>query len=153
MLGDLPPSLELSDEALEDLLSIVVANAVEAISEKGEIRISAKHATGEKFMMLTVEDTGQGMDTAVLQRVFEPFFSTKNLDRVNGVSIQGNGLGLWNAYHTLNLLGGDIRIESQKGRGTLVRMLVPIASMDSPSTPRELENAETSESIAPSRAG
>jgi signal transduction histidine kinase len=127
MLGELPPSLEVGETGLEDLLLAVVRNAVEAIPHTGEVRIGARHAPGEKFLMLSVEDTGHGMDAEVLQRAFEPFFSTKNLDRVNGVSIQGNGLGLWTVYHTLHLLGGEIRIESQKGKGTLVHMLVPVA--------------------------
>ena len=126
-LGELPPQLAVDDRTLQGLLSIVVTNAVEAIATTGEVRITAQHGAGDEFLMLTVSDTGEGMDPVVLQRVFEPFFSTKNLDRVGGVSIQGNGLGLWNAYHMLKLLGGDIRISSEKGRGTEVLMLVPVA--------------------------
>jgi signal transduction histidine kinase len=70
------------------------------------------------------------MDEQSLQRVFEPFYTTKNLDVVNGVSIEGDGLGLWNTYHILKVAGGDIQLTSVPGMGTTVTLRLPV----SPST-------------------
>jgi signal transduction histidine kinase len=67
---------------------------------------------------LTVRDTGEGMDEETLARVFEPYFSTKGRGR-------GTGLGLAAVYGTVQDSGGDIRIESSRGAGTIVRILLP----------------------------
>ena len=67
---------------------------------------------------MTVRDTGVGMDEEALGRVFEPYFSTKS---------SGTGLGLPIARRNVELSGGTIEVESQKGQGTTVTVRLPVA--------------------------
>ena len=70
-------------------------------------------------VVLTVADTGVGMDQEALERAFEPYFSTK---------ATGTGLGLPIARRNVELNGGRISVESARGRGTTVTVKLPIAS-------------------------
>ena len=72
----------------------------------------------DQFVTLRIEDNGIGMDEEALARVFEPYFSTKTT---------GTGLGLPIARRNIELNGGTIEIESTRGRGTLVRIRLPLA--------------------------
>ncbi len=74
-------------------------------------------ATGS-LLLITVEDTGEGMDESVRERVFEPFFTTKPPGK-------GTGMGLAAAYGTVASHDGRIEIASQMGRGTTVSVVLP----------------------------
>jgi signal transduction histidine kinase len=65
--------------------------------------------------------------------VYEPFFTTKNLDRANRVATDGSGLGLWNVYQAVQLVGGEIKIQSRVGEGTVVDLVLPAAKTVDPS--------------------
>ncbi len=124
MPQNLPP-IAMNPVNLMDVVANVVSNAVDAISGIGRITICAEARSGA--VILRVTDDGAGMDAAVLEKVFDPFFSTKNLDQQNNVSVEGNGLGLWNVYTLLNMYGGEITIASIPGQGTEVVMRLPAA--------------------------
>lgn len=70
------------------------------------------------YMSLSVEDSGEGMDEAVMGRVFEPYFTTRGLGR-------GSGLGLATVHGIVEQHGGTIRVESQVGKGTRFRIYFP----------------------------
>lgn len=74
-------------------------------------------APGE-FVMVAVTDTGHGIPAEIRDRVFEPFFTTKGVG-------QGTGLGLSMVYGFARQTGGTVRIESEEGRGTVVRLFLP----------------------------
>ncbi len=90
----------------------------------GDIRIeSAERASEESpapgnYVQISVTDTGIGMPPEVLERVFEPFFSTKQMGR-------GTGLGLSQVYGFVRQSAGFVQIESSPGNGTAVRLLMP----------------------------
>ena len=95
-------------------LANVVENALHAMPGKGSLRLSSRVDDG--WVMIRVEDTGIGMDTDALARVFEPYFSTKTT---------GTGLGLPIALRNIELSGGHVSVESEKGRGTAVTIKLP----------------------------
>jgi signal transduction histidine kinase len=97
-------------------LANVVENALHAMPGDGSLVIDATVDGG--FVALEVRDSGGGMDEDALARVFEPYFSTKTT---------GTGLGLPIARRNVELNGGTIEIESTRGRGTLVRIRLPLA--------------------------
>ncbi len=105
----------LGDEAkLRTAFRNLVANAIEAIRDKGEITIAVRRA--EPSWRVTVRDTGTGMTRTVLDKIFEPYFSTKDA---------GTGLGLPITRKIVEDHGGMVRVESAPGKGTTVVVELP----------------------------
>jgi PAS domain S-box-containing protein len=105
--------------ALTEVMTNLILNAIDAMPYGGRLTI----ATGQgqrQSVVITVTDTGVGMQEAVRRRIFEPFFSTK------GES--GSGLGLAMVFSIVKRHGGDIRVDSQPGRGTRFTMTFPSAA-------------------------
>ncbi|MFT3868135.1 MAG: ATP-binding protein [Nibricoccus sp.] len=122
------------------------ANAGHAIGSRGGefvIRI-ANFQSGEvlpgatqpmpfgEYVCIEISDTGCGMSREVLARIFDPFFSTKPIN-------EGTGLGLAVVHGIVSDHGGTIRVESEPGRGTTFRILLPAAQQDAP-TPASHHN-------------
>jgi signal transduction histidine kinase len=99
----------------------VLANACDAIEGPGNIWLSA-HADAEA-VTLAIRDDGIGMSDDVRQRIFEPFFTTKDVG-------EGTGLGLAISYNVVAQHGGRIDVESAPGRGTTIRIVLPLAAPD-----------------------
>jgi signal transduction histidine kinase len=97
-------------------LANIVENALHAMPATGSLRVTSRVEDGA--VAIRVEDSGFGMDEEALGRVFEPYFSTKTT---------GTGLGLPIARRNIELSGGSIAVESEKGRGTAVTMRLPTA--------------------------
>jgi signal transduction histidine kinase len=98
-------------------LSNVVENALHAMPGNGTLTIDAIVDPSE--VSLVVTDTGVGMDQEALERVFEPYFSTKTT---------GTGLGLPIARRNIELNGGSIGVRSVKGEGTTVTVRLPVVT-------------------------
>jgi signal transduction histidine kinase len=114
--ADLP--LVLVDRTLVmRALANVVENALHAMPGSGRLMLTSAVEPG--FVILEVSDTGVGMDPGALDRVFEPYFSTKTT---------GTGLGLPIARRNIELNGGTIEVGSEKGRGTTVTIRLPVAA-------------------------
>ncbi|PIT02097.1 ATPase [Bradyrhizobium nitroreducens] len=77
------------------------------------------------FVMVAVGDTGHGIPADIRERVFEPFFTTKGVGR-------GTGLGLSMVYGFAKQTGGSVAIESEEGRGTVMRLLLPRSKGEAP---------------------
>jgi signal transduction histidine kinase len=105
-------------------LSNVIENALHAMPGAGSLTIDAGEEAGSasRVVRLAITDTGIGMDPDALSRLFEPYFSTK---------ATGTGLGLAIAKRNIELNGGTIRVESEKGKGTTVILLLPAATAGS----------------------
>jgi PAS domain S-box-containing protein len=140
---------------LESALLNLAINARDAMPEGGTLTIASADRTltwadlsdqpdaapGD-YIELAVTDTGTGIDPDILPRVFEPFFTTKPIGH-------GTGLGLSQVYGFVRQSGGFVRIESQLGRGTAIRLFIPRdrGEHTEPQAPRRPPIAAT---IAPS---
>jgi CheY-like chemotaxis protein len=105
--------------ALTELMTNLLLNALDAMPDGGTLTVSTRGEAG-RHVVLTVTDTGIGMPEAVRRRIFEPFFSTKGEG--------GSGLGLSMVYAIVRRHGGDIRVDSEPGRGATFTLTFPVAS-------------------------
>ncbi len=107
---------------IEQVLMNLCLNSRDAMQGGGEITISTHNvkasARSGEFVELRVCDTGHGMSTEVKERIFEPFFSTKERDK-------GSGLGLSSVYGIMQDCGGEIVVESEVNKGTTFRLTFP----------------------------
>jgi PAS domain S-box-containing protein len=123
------PSIKADANQLETALLNLTVNSRDAMPEGGTIKISARLVTTPPMMgrkalnseciVLTVRDTGEGMDPDTLSRALEPFFTTKGIGK-------GTGLGLSMVHGITEQIGGRLRIESHKGKGTSVELWLPL---------------------------
>ncbi|MGQ9369198.1 response regulator [Azospirillum sp. ST 5-10] len=102
---------------------VVITTANLTIGGDGDDPDSFPEASPGDYVSFSVVDSGEGMPPDVRERAFEPFFTTKPLGR-------GTGLGLSIIYGFVKQSGGAIRIDSQEGRGTTVRVALPRAAAD-----------------------
>jgi len=118
----LDPAIAMTDaHQLEAAILNLVVNARDAMPDGGEIAIETKRAVGDSLVSIVVSDNGDGMEMDVLAKAFDPFFTTKPIG-------EGTGLGLSMVHGFANQSGGDVRIMSTPGRGTIVTLLLPAAS-------------------------
>lgn len=130
-LGEHLPKILVDKTQLNQALLNLCVNARDAMPHGGSITISSslvegnalrEHLAGadkERYLHLSVSDTGSGMDKETLSRIFEPFFTTKSPDR-------GTGLGLAVVYGIMKSHKGLIDVESEPGRGTAFHLYFPI---------------------------
>lgn len=127
--ADLPPAMADPNQLEMALLNLSV-NARDAMPSGGTLRIAATaesvgHGHRSKlapgvYVLLSVADTGTGMDQATLARSVEPFFSTKGVGK-------GTGLGLSMVHGLASQLGGALTLQSREGEGTTVELWLPLS--------------------------
>ena len=128
---------------MQMVLSAVMENAAEAIDGEGKIRIVTRDAEIDDdfaranpelkpgtYACLTIEDDGKGMDEESKGKIFDPFFTTK---------FQGRGLGMAAVYGIVRNHGGWISVDSELGKGTMVRIYLPVVEPEE----KEVEEPKT----------
>ncbi|MEW6220788.1 MAG: PAS domain S-box protein [Thermodesulfobacteriota bacterium] len=124
--------VEVDRHQMEQVLLNLFLNAWQAMPAGGRLTLTTANRLLDegavsllgrppgRYIELAVTDTGIGMDEATRQRVFDPFFTTREKER-------GTGLGLASAYAIITNHGGLISVDSQPGQGTTFRILLPAA--------------------------
>ena len=120
---------------LEQVVLNLLSNARDAVDERAEMegvgydkQVRVRTRGENDAVVVEVEDNGVGMDEAIQQRLFEPFFSTKDADR-------GTGLGLSIIFAIVHNHDGEITVESEQGVGTTFRVMLPAVERGLPPVP------------------
>ncbi|TAJ22473.1 MAG: PAS domain-containing hybrid sensor histidine kinase/response regulator [Nitrospirae bacterium] len=135
-LDPVPGHIKADPSQVEQIIMNLVVNARDAMPQGGKlslktahVEINAPHVNGlvvepGSYVLLTVTDSGHGMDAETESRIFEPFFTTKGPGK-------GTGLGLANVSGIMKQLGGHIRVQSERGRGSTFTIYFPKADANS----------------------
>jgi len=118
-LGSEIPNIFLDLSLIQQVFVNILMNAVAAIEENGVITILSHMSQDKKRVKIEIVDTGCGIPPDDMEKVFEPFFSTKG---------NGTGLGLALSYGIIKKHQGDIQIFSEPGRGTRLTIEIPVES-------------------------
>jgi signal transduction histidine kinase len=121
--------INASPDQIEQVILNLAINSRDAMPEGGSLTISTENVEFKeseiklkpwvkpgKYVLIKVSDTGKGIPEEIIDRIFEPFFSTKE---------KGSGLGLSIVYGIVRQSGGHINVESKLGEGTTFRIFIP----------------------------
>ncbi len=127
---DFDPDMQIAGDfrRLQQIMINLVSNAIK-FTDAGEVAINIGVETsnvGDSILSVSVSDTGIGMSKEASERLFTPFGS---ITRETGSHGQGSGLGLTISKQLIDLMGGEIKIESEPGNGTTVWVTVPVTRM------------------------
>ena len=123
-------AIKVDQGQIEQVLLNLYVNAADAMPNGGDLFLKTTNATHKdmtgkpckvnpgNYVLLTVGDTGLGMDKKTMKRIFDPFFTTKGLSK-------GTGLGLSSAYGIIKAHSGYIDVDSEKGYGTTFKIYLP----------------------------
>lgn len=155
---DYDDSLDMVDAdqtQMEQVFVNLLINASQAMPDHGEIFIETKNftigrnhkypfeITPGSYVKATVTDTGTGMDNNIMKRIFDPFFSTKEIG-----DQKGRGLGLSTVYGIVKNHGGFILVDSKKGKGSSFHVCLPASAQS-----RTKEIIEDVNGIQPAQTG
>ena len=125
VIADVPPDLPpicADPQRLQEALYNLLDNAVKYSPEHGEIRLTARQR--DEWIVLSVRDNGIGIGKEDLPRIFERFYRADKARTAE--NIRGTGLGLAIVKHVAQLHGGRVEAESEIGKGTTIRVLLPM---------------------------
>jgi len=115
------PQLIGDSQAMEQVILNILKNAVDALDGRtqGEIEISVRTDQAANSLVVEFKDNGPGVSAEIIQRLFEPFFSTKPPGK-------GTGLGLALCNRVIQDHHGEILVSSESGRGATVKIRLPV---------------------------
>ncbi|WP_432822071.1 ATP-binding protein [Trichloromonas sp.] len=121
---ELPP-VWADEKQIQQVLFNVMINGVQAMKDGGTLTVetSLVERGGQKYGRILVSDTGKGIPREQLEKIFIPFFTTKN---------QGTGLGLAICRRLMEQQGGTIQVDSQHGEGTVFEIELPVVAGEAP---------------------
>jgi signal transduction histidine kinase/ActR/RegA family two-component response regulator len=132
-LGPGPWLSRLDPAQFEAAILNLALNARDAMEQGGTLTvataITTEDAPASQGVLVTVTDTGTGMAAETMERIFEPFYTTKEVGK-------GSGLGLAQVWGFVTQTGGRVGVESELGRGTRFTLLLPLTETDQPAAPK-----------------
>lgn len=122
---DSSPTVEGNFANLGQVFINVIRNALQALPEgRGKVILTTSRRPESGTVVIECRDTGAGIPAAQLKDIFKPFFTTKTVGR-------GTGLGLYLSHEIIRRHGGEIRVASEQGRGTTVKVELPLERRES----------------------
>ena len=131
-LGSPLKAINADPVQMEQILLNLGSNAADAMRDGGRLILETRNTSLDEefcrqhlgarpgnYVLLTVADSGQGMDRETVQHIFEPFFTTKEIGK-------GTGLGLASVYGIVKSHGGYVLCESEVGQGTIFKIYLPV---------------------------
>lgn len=113
------PLVKAKNRDIQQIFLNILINSLQAIENQGVIEIKSCYNKEEETLSVTISDNGIGIEPGIIDKLFEPYFTTKN---------DGTGLGLFIAKQVLNKYGGIIKISSTKNTGTLCEIRLPMTA-------------------------
>jgi len=121
---DIKVEIEIKDDvvvyvnvdSLKHILINVISNAIQAMPKGGSLEITARPTRNKKWVEIKITDTGHGIGKEDMEKIFDPYFTTKE---------KGIGLGLWITKNEVEGNGGRIKVESQPGKHTTFTIVLP----------------------------
>jgi len=141
------PLISTDPSQMYQVILNLCTNAVQSMTDGGELRIKLnrpklgeyfheKKQDAEEFLCLSVQDHGCGMEAKTLERIYEPFFTTKDKGKQ-----RGTGLGLSIVSSIIQQHGGHIEVESDPGIGTIFRIYLPVLKEETTLPPEKPESS------------
>ncbi|MCK5916250.1 MAG: transporter substrate-binding domain-containing protein, partial [Deltaproteobacteria bacterium] len=116
--SSVPTPVNAVEDQLKQVLLNLLRNAIEAMPVAGGL-ITVATGRDEEFVSVTIHDNGSGISAEHLGQIFEPFFTTKS-------EVKGTGLGLSVSYNIIKSHGGELRVQSEPGKGTTFTLILPV---------------------------
>jgi GAF domain-containing protein len=118
------PLITVERSSLLDTMTSIIKNGMEAIADQGTITIETYllKRDEKEFVEIRVSDTGEGIPSSELSKIFDLFYTTK-------AEKKGLGFGLWRDRTFIRRIGGDIDVQSEPGRGSTFTISIPCASV------------------------
>lgn len=114
------PEIAIDSDQIKEVLVNLLVNACEAMGEGGRIRVEeeiGQWGAFEKAVLIRIQDNGPGITPALIEKIFEPFFSAKE---------EGSGLGLSIVKRIIDEHGGEINVQSEEGHGAIFTIALPV---------------------------
>jgi two-component system sensor histidine kinase HydH len=110
------PLIPMDGDRINQVLLNCYLNAIQAMEEGGTLRVQIGRNDTQGYTKISVSDNGRGIDSEDLDRIFDPYFTTKS---------DGTGLGLAIVHKIVEAHGGEVDVESLANRGTIITLTIP----------------------------
>jgi len=116
-LEDAIPIIASDQAQLQQVFLNLLTNAIDAIGSNGSVDVVSRQTHGK--IVVTIRDDGPGLSEEALRKIFDPFYTTKDVGK-------GTGLGLWVSHNIIAKMGGSIHVKNNPDRGALFTVEIPI---------------------------
>lgn len=111
------PAIAINSAEIQQVFLNILNNSIDAIGTSGSIKISV--TSNPEHIVINFSDTGPGIPADLINKIFDPFFTTKKVGK-------GTGLGLSVSYNIIKKMGGEIKVHSKVGEGTIFTILLSL---------------------------